>query len=109
MSTTTANSKSDPAFPSTSAQLQSLERRMSALSIRVATDRADAREKLTLVPRIWTRDSVYTEQLEQFQISIEQTWIGLRGASMKKKESYVETMEGVYEKMITTFKAEGWL
>lgn len=101
------NSNPDPASPSTLAQLQSLERRISALSIKVATDRADAREKLPLVAGRWTRDSVYTQQLDMFQISMEETWIGLRGASLKKKEVYVGMMEEGYEKMITTLKAEG--
>lgn len=107
MSSTTSKPSSDPASPSTSAVLQSLERRMSTLSIRVATDRADAREKLPLVPGTWVRDSVYTQQLDEFQIKMEKTWIGLRDASVKKKEVYVGMLEDGYEKMITAWKAEG--
>lgn len=107
MSSTSSKPNPDPESSSTSAQLQALERRMSALSIKVANDRADAREKIPPVPGTWVRDSPYTQELEQFQIRMEKTWIRVRGSRIEDKEAFVRTLEEGYEKLITTWKNDG--
>ena len=106
---TSTTTRSDPASSphSPSTRLKSLDRRITSLCIKIATDRADAREKIIVAPGTWVKDNQYTRSLEVVQINVEKDWIELREEILEAKEWYVCAMEREYEALMAEWRAEG--
>jgi recombinational DNA repair ATPase RecF len=99
-SITTTNKPACPLF-------KSLDQRVTALSIKIATDRANAREKLPRIFATWAKENEYTFELDQIQITIEQEWIAMRCDNLEDKTEFVEGWERYYDKLIAEWRADG--
>lgn len=65
--------------------LKFLEKRITALSIKIATDRANLRERLPLSYTTWKRENRWTADLERYQIELEKLWIKIQDATLDYK------------------------
>ncbi|EUC45608.1 hypothetical protein COCMIDRAFT_95169 [Bipolaris oryzae ATCC 44560] len=93
--------------PSTAANHKSLEKRITALSIKIATDRANRREMLPLDHTTWKREDPWSADLERFQIELEELWIEVRGQTLEFKTVWVDAVEKMYADEIGIWRASG--
>ncbi|EMD90555.1 hypothetical protein COCC4DRAFT_126687 [Bipolaris maydis ATCC 48331] len=90
--------------PSTAETLKSLQKRITALCIRIATARANYREKLPLNHTTWTREDAVSTDLNQLQIDLEDEWINIQGESLELKMVWVDFVEAVYADLSTFYE-----
>ncbi|XP_014552373.1 hypothetical protein COCVIDRAFT_110498 [Bipolaris victoriae FI3] len=87
--------------------LKSLEKRITALSMKIATDRANLRERLPLNYTTWKRENRWTADLERYQIELERLWIKIQDATLDYKMVWVDEVEKRYADRIGNWRTNG--
>jgi len=104
--TTSKNPFSTPS-PSIAATHKSLEKRITALSIEISTDRANRREMLPLDYTTWKREDPWSADLERFQIELEKLWIKVQDVTLEHIMVWVDAVEKRYADRIGRWRANG--